>query len=1360
MKTDVMSSSLRESLIQLNDTLNKDEGIVNTSSAHRFLNQPQSIEDQYVEYARTHLVQPDINRFLESLTGALGDPDEDRSVPGYLVGPYGYGKTSTAGKVWYTLENNHNYIATPPIYFKDLQAIIDGVYGWMRHRLSGREDYLEELERCYEAKATNNIDDLVEQTGLDNKDDVKDELKNLIETGAIDIEFSVNSVLEFLSECNQIARDAGYDGLVVIADELQQFVSNHPSDKEAYAQLRDIAKSIALGLNEGNGLGLLFTMDDGLHSDLDVNADDVLARLSEQNVTLNLSNVYGREFPANLWDSLSKKYGFSDQQHDIISEDSLDAIGQICERGPPLSNGPRSVVDILTIGIDHWLTQEEPYTALDLANSYYQGVVRYKGEKIKAAITESTNADVINNQDRENFIKLCGVFPRGVSDDRLRKYGLFDAKEDVKGTLHGQLIITHEEGRTLKSLEREGEDRGIKDELFTQFYRKYDTTDLYDEDACDVFRNVVLKEELFPSKRGKTLNSWVTAQDFEPETQETYTAVFSGSFNGQHYPNRILEVRTGYTNDTVKKATSGTEVDLSFGFVHEMEPGTNSTPRIEEQDTGSILFHLDFLDPFDSLPSNIALLEDYMSPEDVNPHLLLSLYKFIDNWTEDKTINPNEEEQLEYIRDQLITQSIQKLFGQPLNGDDFLSSGESQRRTTQPKQVVQEAFSIVIENVYPDYTTLFISDNYKTFLDDYESLLYGNDPDLLISQKRGNKPIEGTKSEIANALGVSSNSTAKTRLEKQFKSLAEIEVWSGADAEICLLIHPLEKQIKDALEDEEDEQLTVQEAYTVGAKTGHRSEEVDWAIRFLEAREFITRHPDEGYIELSDIAIDRGEVMDRYTTLEQKAETIDDLGEGWNKRQDVMEKLEKVENTLDNADEEDIELLDQALSTLNSVNSLISQHASGIQATYRERCRNKKDDLSHLATEKTPRDLKADAQGAKISFEMHLDEVQTRLEKQFKDVTQDADAAKDDLEEVMTTADSLDQIEAIKELQNSLTAAEETEEELKSRFEEVEDKAEDYSEWCDLAQEMGELRSEIVQYKESHDDPGQVASLLDQLTDQVNEIQEAFQRDTMQTLRDAGIHRESFADVKEKFEGITEGDREVFNFRKRVLENTVREATEGHATIRQSLDPNDPQTSRSNLQHEFTRHLKEDQNGLEDLREKIDRVRGTLGYAELLNQVPDSPEYSPEEIEDGLENVERELDAVEAAAGSLDVKDDLPLPDPEDRGEEFQKTDQTLQLTIEGDSVDVGSIVVEQREVVNQYESTVNKWRKSVEKPPEGLEYLMNEIQYGQGTDMESLLTAVAEKNSGRLDMNQVFDDLQELFEGNHIQIRLQSEHR
>lgn len=1360
MSSDTMSDTLQDSLIQLNDTLNKDEGIVNTSSAHRFLNKPQEIEDQYVEYARTHLVQPDIDRFLEALTGSLSDPDKDRSVPGYIVGPYGYGKTSTAGKVWYTLEKENNYIATPPIYFKDLQAIIDAVYGWMRYRLSGREDYLEKLEESYEAKATNNIDDLISQTDLKNKDDVKNELEHLIESGTIDIEFSVNSVLEFLSECNQISRDAGFDGLVVIADELQQFVSNHSSDKEAYSELRDIAKSIALGLNEGDGLGLLFTMDDGLHSDLDVNADDVLARLSEQNVKLNLSSVYNRQFPSNLWDSLSEKYDFYDERHEIISEDALDAIGQICERGPPLSNGPRTVVDILTIGIQHWLDDDTPYDSLDLANSYYQGTVRYKGEKIKAAITEAVNADVINSTERENFIKLCGVFPRGVSDEFLEKYSVYAAKEDVKGTLHGQLIITHEEGRTLKSLEREGEDRGIKDELFTQFYRKYDTTDIYNENASQIFREVVLQKELFPSKRGKTLNSWVTDQDFAPETQKAYTAVFSGSFNGQQYPKRILEIRTGYSNDTVANATSGHDFDLSFGFVHQMEKGEAVNPSIEQKDTGRVVFHLDFLDSFDSLPSNIALLEDYMSPEDVNPHLLLSLYKFIEKWTEQNTINPNEEEQLQYIRDQLITQSIQKLFGPPLNGDDFFSDGESERRTTQPTQVVQKAFNIIIEDVYPDYTTLFISNNYKTFLDDYESLLYGNDPDLLISQKRGNKPIEGTKADIANALGVSSNSTAKTRLNKQFSSLAEVEVWSGSDARIRLILHPLEEHLKEAIEATDDEQLTISEAYDVGSKTGHRTEEVDWALRLLDAREYIIRHEEEEYIELSDIAIDRGDVLKRYEDLGEKADSLTGFESAWGDKKKVTEKLDEVDETLEKAGEEDIELLDQALGILTKVENLISTRASAVQATYRERCRNKKQTLSSKATKKPPRDLKADVQDAKVPFEMHLDDVQVTLENEFKSVKQDAEDAKDKLQAKIDQADNAAPIPAIKRLQNGLEDAKTSISDFEDRFEKVEEKAADYSAWCDLAQDMGEIRSEMVRYKDSHDDPGQVEVLLNQLNDQLGEIQEAFQRDTQQTLRDAGVHRESFTDIETEFKQITEGDRDVFTFRKRVLENTIRDATKGHATIRHTLDPHDPQQSRGNLHHEFVSQLKEEDGGFNDVRERIERVRGTLGYAELLNQVPENPDHTPESIETGLEEVEQRIASIEDAISKMEIKDEIPLPKDDNREDDFPQTSKTLHLIVEDKPVDIASEVVAQRDLVDSFKSEINKWRKKTEEPPEGLQYLMNEIEYNQGTDIESILTNIADKNSGSLDIENVFDDLEKLFEGNHIQITVKSEHR
>jgi len=141
------AQNIESSLRELNDTLNKDEGIVNTSSAHRFLDQPSDIEAEYIEYARTHLIQTDIQRFIDSLTDALEDEDLNKSVPGYIVGPYGFGKTSTTGKVWYLLDQEDDYITTPPIYFDELQSIVDAVYGWMRFRLRDREEHLETLER-------------------------------------------------------------------------------------------------------------------------------------------------------------------------------------------------------------------------------------------------------------------------------------------------------------------------------------------------------------------------------------------------------------------------------------------------------------------------------------------------------------------------------------------------------------------------------------------------------------------------------------------------------------------------------------------------------------------------------------------------------------------------------------------------------------------------------------------------------------------------------------------------------------------------------------------------------------------------------------------------------------------------------------------------------------------------------------------------------------------------------------------------------------------------------------------------------------------------------------------------------------
>lgn len=1354
------SQSLEDALRELNNTLNKDEGIVNTSSSHRFLNQPEDIDSEYQEYARTHLVQPDIDRFIQSLVESLEDPEMNKSVPGYIVGPYGFGKTSTAGKVWYILEQEKNYITTPPIYFDDLQSIVDAVYGWMRYRLHDRPDFVSELTRVYEAKATNNIEDIVEQRDVQDKDQLKQELEDLLEAGQIDIDFSVNHVLEFLSECNQIAQEAGYDGLVVIADELQQFVSSHSSDKKAYSELRDLVKSIALGLNDGDGLGLLLTMDDGLHGDLDVNADDVLARLAEQNVRLNLSSVYARSFPADLWEELSQTFRFHDERHEIITEDALDAIGQICERGPPLSNGPRTVVDILTIAIEHWLSEGDSFNALDLANAYYNGQVRFKGDHIKNAITEAINADLINNSDRENFVKLCGVFPRGISGDRLKQYGVHEAKEDVKSELHGQIIITHEEGRTLKRLEREGEDRGIKDELFTQFYRDYDTTEIYHDNASSVFRDPVLSEELFPAVRGKSLTSWVTEHDFEPETGGVHAAVFRGSFNGQKYPERIIEIRTGSDPKAVKATSDGNDVDMTLGFVHSMEKNSQTTPHIERVRDDLVLFYLNFTDAFDSLPSNIAILEDYMSPEDVNPHLLLSLYRFMITWEESRTINPNQTEQLEYIRDQLVDRSVQKLFGPPLNADQFISDGNDGRRTIQPTNVVKKAVNKVIADLYPDYTTLYISDNYVTFLEDYESLLIGNDPSIRISQKRGNTPIEGTKSEIAEALGVSSNSTANTRLDKQYKTLIEKEVWSGQDARIRLKLHPLEESLKEYIEEYDEERVPIGELYDVAADEGYRQKEVDWALRLLDGREYIVRHLDDGSVELSDIAIDRDEVTKRHESLNNRAEQLSEVAESWDEYDDISTRLSSIGDDLEDVSENDIEILDDILAQLQDIERDIASQEKATHATYLERCKSDRRELKQLASETPPRPLNKTTEGANIPFGMHLGDIKTRLEADFQNVLNRAEEEKSKVDGKISSAEGDPSIESVEALQEVHETAKGTEQEIQQDFDDIEETASDYADWCDLAVEMSNTREEMVRYKDSHEDASRVKSLLNELNQQLQEIQTQFQKNDETILRNAGMHRNEFEDIENSFREVTRGDEEIFTYRKRVLENTVSVATDGHPSIRQNLNPNNAQGSRNDLLHEFRRQIRENDGGLDDVQSSIEKVESSLGYAELLNQVPDDPEKSPSDLRETLSDSERQLESIDNAIHEMDVQRDIQLPDSDDRSETFPDTDATLILEDDDEILDVGEAIAGLKRDIDQLNKLVTQWRQTTDSPPEGLKHIMEQLDYRERMDVENVLISIAEQSGGEVDLDEFFDELQELFEGNHITISLKSQHR
>jgi hypothetical protein len=758
------------------------------------------------------------------------------------------------------------------------------------------------------------------------------------------------------------------------------------------------------------------------------------------------------------------------------------------------------------------------------------------------------------------------------------------------------------------------------------------------------------------------------------------------------------------------------------------------------------------------------MLEDYMSPEDVSPHLLLSLHHFMRNWEENQTVNPNQETQLEYIRDQLVTQSIQKAFGPPLNGDDFLDESGSSRRTVDPSKVVEKIFNRVIEEVYPDYKTLFISDNYQTFLDDYESLLVGNDPNIRISQKRGNTPIEGTKSDISNAIGVSSNSTAKTRLDKQFEDLVDTEVWQGNDARIRLTLHPLEELLKDHIEEVEKETIPVSELYNVAGKKGYRQEEVDWAIRLLVGRDFIKHYQNDGTVELSDIAIDIDQVKSRLESLRNKAADLNEISNEWGEYDSISDELDQIEEELSGTTNDDIEILDDLNADLEKVDSQISTQIKATSATLHERARGIKDRLKGLSSTNKPRDLKKTVEKSNVPFGLHIKDIETELSSNFTKATTEADSARSDLDTDLEITSGTATLSEIKTLQDSIREAKEIAEQVDEKLEDIKEDAADYADWCRLANDMDAARSDIVQYTNTHPDNGAAMSIKNELTELMSEIQTEFQKggghdDFPQALRNAEMYRQQFEDLNDQFDEITQGDEENFNYRKNVLENTLKIGTSGHPSIRQNLSPNNAEKSRNDLKHEFRRQLVENSDGIEDVKSDIKSIETSIEYAELLNQVPDDADPTPADIREQIAEFESVIDNIHQAVSQMDITSAIQLPNEGGRSTSFPNTDETLSLSIEDLEVDVGERIDEIRSSIETLHQDVREWRQVTETPPDDLEYIMDELDYRDQTDLESVLIAVSEKK-GDTDVAEFFADLETLFEGNHITLSIKSEHR
>ena len=106
--------------------------------------------------------------------------------------------------------------------------------------------------------------------------------------------------------------------------------------------------------------------------------------------TLQLAEVYTREFPNWLWDHLTTANGAPARADSrSLSPSVLLSLGQFVER-PDLANGPRTVVDVFCRAISRFQDTSSCYDVGDLVTDLHGGVFRYFGEgaPVQRTLTE------------------------------------------------------------------------------------------------------------------------------------------------------------------------------------------------------------------------------------------------------------------------------------------------------------------------------------------------------------------------------------------------------------------------------------------------------------------------------------------------------------------------------------------------------------------------------------------------------------------------------------------------------------------------------------------------------------------------------------------------------------------------------------------------------------------------------------------------------------------------------------------------------------------------------------------------------------------------------------------------------------
>ena len=834
----------------LHTIIHKEE-IVEPHFARAYIDQPGMVDQTYLKHVRTYVSlghHADEKNSVEKFERrVIREVKNAKAVRGYITGRYGQGKTSTALHLWQRARNE-NLLAVPPFKTQKLVDVIEATYGWVRYEIGRtRPDptLTDTIEQTYDRLINRDADTLATEYGMTSAD-----ARRMIQSGRATLALTEVDYIQFFEQMTDVAQQADFDGLLVIADEVQQYIDPEikAGIKDPVSALFDVIGAVLTRRNQLN-FGLILIIPPRELGTLRRERGDLIHRMLD--APLDLRTIYNQQFPAHLWRTLAKEEKFTEHETRVIDPLCLASLGQIGAR-QDLADGPRTVVNTLRHAtrryIEHGHPHDDPYTPVMLIDDLLQDNITYDSSKRIAEATARAlgHSFIKGHPERERAIKWAAAFPNeGVPITLREQLGLFEVYDELAQSLLGDLIVAvggvDTAGITLKGLQEAQVDSDWVSMTTRQFMRYYyENHDLTRKRALASFM-ILLKQKVFPD------NQWHVEKEIPSRLTRDMGLVLRGGFlrSAKKYPDRMVHVRVLWEDEPVKDPDSMEELLVEFRLwrhldLTEGERRQKSEPLEIGFDARTIRVSVNLMHRTEPVAPRLqGKIGSIILPHKVTPLLLLNLHAEIEEARAKNQIDTTADQFVKNLfQPDLIDHAFREMFNEVV-GSPVEAAQE---------RLLERTLEQMLAAVYPDYRPIATVTNWKSSLNKYKNALQRLESNY---ERQGQIHVKGTKDEIANLFTYSN--TALVNFARNFDSLLEgVNKLDKRSKPVRFTLHPLEsaiikwlqqsqqmKTVRQGGKAQQVHQIQQSTLYDRAKRLGYLDDEIDEFLALMEVRGLI-----------------------------------------------------------------------------------------------------------------------------------------------------------------------------------------------------------------------------------------------------------------------------------------------------------------------------------------------------------------------------------------------------------------------------------------------------------------------------------------------------------------------------------------